>query len=115
MRKKEFVLQIGQGTSLQSNDYSKAGVRAVQNALWRNSLNFAQAFGLSRKDMLIDVTIAVQKPEEIDKEVICRVFPYGLVSVKAKYGGLDIPKTQSSSKTIIAVAAIVVSFDIGSI
>tara|TARA_B100000700_G_C14502885_1_gene604937 strand:+ start:238 stop:591 length:354 start_codon:yes stop_codon:yes gene_type:complete len=110
--KKKMVFEIGQGTSLRSNDYSRAGVRAVENALWKNSLNLAQAFGFEKSDMIVDVTIGVQKPDKIDIERIKKIFPYGVIYVKPQLGGLDIPETENTAKTIIAVAAIVVSFEI---
>ena len=43
--KKRVALELGQGTSLRSGDYTRAAVRAVKDALWHNSLTMAQAFG----------------------------------------------------------------------
>ena len=110
--KNRFVLEIGMGTSLRSEDYTKAGVRAVKDALWKNSLNISQALGKKKDDMIIDVTIGVQNPAEINTEAIKSVFPYGKVSVEPKIGGLDVAETETTAKTIIAVAAIIVSFNL---
>ena len=116
MAKKRMVMELGMGSSLRQQDYTKAGIRAVENALWHNSLNMADAFGFSKEAMIIDVDIAVQKPEKIDRNAIAKIFPYGQVSVTASHGGLDIPKpdgpnTKAQEATVIAHAAIVVSFN----
>jgi len=108
--KKRVALEIGQGTSLRSGDYTSAAERAVKDALWHNSLNMTQAFGVSKEAMIVDVEIGVQQPEQIDASRIRAVFPYGSISVTAKHGGLDIPKPDGSGATLIAVAAVVVSF-----
>ena len=47
MSKQRLVLELGQGTSIRSMDYTAAAVRAVKDALWRNSLSLAQAFGFA--------------------------------------------------------------------
>ena len=63
MAKTRMALELGMGTSLRKGDYTRAAVRAVQDALWRNSVSFAEAFGFEKSDMLIDVEIGVQKPD----------------------------------------------------
>ena len=110
--KKTLVLELGQGTSLRKESYTKAATRAVEDALWKNSIGIAGAFGFSKGSMIIDVTIGVQKPQEVDKEAIKKVLPYGNILVKPEFGGLDIASTNNTAKTIVAVAAILVSLDV---
>lgn len=112
MAKKRVAMELGMGSSLRQHDYTKAGIRAVENALWHNSLSMADAFGFPKEAMIIDVDIAAQKPEEIDRDAIAAIFPYGQVTVSASQGGLDVPKPDGQGATIIAHAAIVVSFDL---
>ena len=118
MPKKRIALELGMGSSLRRGDYTSAAKRAVENALWRNSLTVADAFGLPREAMLVDVEVAVQKPEAVDVQAIADVFPYGTVSVKAVSGGLDIPKPHDKNSasepqiTVMAQAAIIVSFNL---
>ena len=57
MRIKRVALEIGQGTSLRTGDYTRAAKRAIENALWRNSLSMAEVFGFSKNDMIVDVVI----------------------------------------------------------
>ena len=118
MPKKRIALELGMGSSLRRGDYTSAAKRAVENALWRNSLTVADAFGLPREAMLVAVEVAVQKPEAVDVQAIADVFPYGTVSVKAVSGGLDITKPHDKNSasepqiTVMAQAAIIVSFDL---
>ena len=111
MAKTRMALELGMGTSLRQGDYTRAAVRALQDALWRNSVSFAEAFGFEKSDMLVDVEIGVQKPELVDMEEIKAVLPYGQCAVNVMTGGLDIPKPDGEGITILANAAIVISFD----
>ena len=111
MAKTRIALELGMGTSLRRHDYTKTACRAVEDALWHNSLSFAEAFGFEKSDMLIDVEIGVQRPDDVDTRQVAAIFPYGKVSVMVVHGGLDIAKPDGKGRTIIANAAVVVYFD----
>ena len=111
MAKTRIALELGMGTSLRKGDYTRAAVRAVQDALWRNSISFAEAFGFEKSDMLIDVEIGVQHPDAVDDDEVKDVLPYGKGGVRVVHGGLDIPKPDGGGATILANAAIIISFD----
>ena len=111
MAKTRMALELGMGTSLRAGDYTRAAVRAVEDALWRNSISFAEAFGFHKSDMLIDIHLGVQKPDLVDTDMVKAVLPYGNGSVTVGEGGLDIAKLDGSGVTILANAAITVSFD----
>ena len=111
MAKTRMALELGMGTSLRKGDYTRAAVRAVQDALWRNSVSFAEAFGFDKSDMLIDVEIGVQKPDQVDADEVNSVLPYGNGTVRIVTGGLDVPKPDGNGVTILANAAVVISFD----
>ena len=111
MAKTRMALELGMGTSLRKGDYTRAAVRAVEDALWRNSVSFAEAFGFEKSDMLIDIQIGVQKPDEVDVTEVKKALPYGRGTVQVSEGGLDIPKPDGSGTTILANAAIIISFD----
>ena len=85
----------------------------------RIAIELGMGSSLRRADaMIVDVEVAVQKPEAVDVSAIAEVFPYGSVSVKAVKGGLDISKPQAKNSeaepqiTVMAQAAIIVSFDL---
>ena len=120
MAKIKVAMELGMGTSLRRQDYTKAAIRALQDALWHNSLTIADAFGFSREDMIVEVEIGVQKPEAVDIEAVKAILPYGKGSVMVVHGGLDIakPTDKASSnppadtdKTIVANAAVNVFFN----
>jgi len=62
MAVKRLLTEFGMGASLRRQDYTQAAVRGVKDALWHNSINLAELFGKAKKDMLIDVEVAVQNP-----------------------------------------------------
>ena len=111
MPQKRVALEIGFGTSLRRADYTAAARRAVENALWRNSLNMAETLNAPKSAMILDVDIATQNPDAVDTDAVAALFPYGQVRVTSSFGGLDVAKPEGSGKTVIANAAIVVSFD----
>ena len=111
MAKTRVAMEFGMGTSLRQADYTKAAVRALSDALWHNSLSMAEAFGFDKSNMIVDVEIGVQQPDAVDIAAVQAVLPYGQSAVTVSHGGLDVPKPDGSGATIIANAAVVVSFD----
>jgi uncharacterized protein (TIGR02058 family) len=109
---KRMVVEMGMGTDLQGGDYTKAAVRALRDALWHNSLTVAPAFGLPKESMKIEVTIGVNKPNEVDRDEVKAVLPYGQASVVVVEGGLDIMSDCGTKVTVIANAAAVVYLNI---
>ena len=111
MAKKRMLMELGMGSSLRKQDYTRAACRALKDALWHNSLSITDAFGLDRSAMIIEVDVAVQRPEEVDIHEVAAILPYGQVSVRAVHGGLDVPKPDGGI-TVIANAAVIVYLDI---
>lgn len=112
MARKRLAMEVGMGTDLQGQDYTKAAVRALKDALWHNSLTIAPALGYSRDAMEVDVEIGVAEPDQVDTSVVAAVLPYGKASVSVVKGGLDIPSEDGRRKTVIANAAAVIYLDI---
>lgn len=111
MPKHRLLTEFGIGSSLRRHDYTSAAKRAVEDALWRNSINLAELFGQPKEAMLIDVEVAVQEPKKVDIDVLKSVFPYGKVTVRSVFGGLDVPRPDGNP-TVIANAAINVSLNL---
>ncbi len=112
MARKRLAMELGMGTDLQGQDYTKAAVRALKDALWHNSLTIAPALGYPREAMEVDVEIGVAQPNKVDKAVVAAVLPYGRAQVSVVLGGLDIPNEDGTKVTVIANAAAVVYLDI---
>ncbi len=111
MAKKRMLMELGMGSSLRKQDYTRAACRALEDAIWHNSLSITEAFGLDRSAMIIEVDVAVQRPEQVDTDEVAAVLPYGQTLVRAVHGGLDVPKP-GGGHTVIANAAVVVYLDV---
>ena len=107
-------MELGTSAALQLGSYKNTAIRAVQDVLLQNPINLVELFGGEKSDMQIDVEIACQKPEKVDCNAICGVFPYGQISAKSVKGGLDLahPTRLDGPPTIIAHAAIIVSLNL---
>lgn len=110
MAKTRVLLEFGMGTSLRREDYTEAARRAIKDALWHNSVSMAELFEFSKEDMIVDAEIGVQKPDEVDMDALKEIFPYGQPIIRVVEGGLNIEKPHGG-RTVIANAAVVVSFD----
>ena len=107
-----MVLEIGMGTDIRGADSTKAAVRALRDALWHNSLTVTAALGLPTDAMVVDVTIGVPRPEQVDKAAVLAVLPHGTGTVRVVEGGLEIPNAAGTGSTVMANAAAVVRLDV---
>ena len=99
------------GTSLRRQDYTQAARRALQDALWHNSINLAELFGKQKEEMQITVEIGVQQPDAVDTEALRDIFPYGQLAFSVVEGGLDVPRPDGLP-TVIANVALSVALDL---
>ena len=107
-----LLTEFGMGTSLRRGDYTQAAKRAVQDALWHNSINLAELFDFPKEAMRITVDVGVQRPEQVDVDALAEVFPYGDTVFNVQKGGLDIARPEGSGNpTIMANVALSVAFD----
>jgi len=106
MPAKRVILEMGAGNDLHGGDYTKAAIRAVEDALHHSSLSFIRSLGIDKDQLRVDVTVGVQQPERVDIERVKTVLPVGRVSVRAAKGGLDVPDEAVGDVAVIATAAI---------
>ncbi len=106
-----IILEMGSGNDLHGGDYTKAAVRAVQDALHHSSLTFIRTLGLDSRKMQVEVTIGVQQPGRVDAGKVKAALPHGEGTVKVVKGGLDVPDPEAGDIAVIASAAIAVRFD----
>jgi uncharacterized protein (TIGR02058 family) len=106
--KTRVILELGSGNDLHGSDYTKAALRAVEDALHHSSLVFIRSLGIDKKVIDVEVTVGVQRPERVDTERIKAALPVGNVTVKAVKGGLDVPDPEHDDPAVIASAAIAV-------
>src|ERR1700723_458628 len=85
---KRVILEMGTGNDLHGGDYTKAAIRAVQDAIHHSSLSMIRSLGIDSSKMQVEVTIGVQQPDKVNKEAVKATLPHGVVTVKAVKGGL---------------------------
>jgi uncharacterized protein (TIGR02058 family) len=111
---RRVILELGTGNDLHGGDYTKAALRAVQDALHHSSLSMLRALKVDPRSMIVAVTIGVQRPERVDTERVRASLPHGQVSVNVVQGGLDVPDPERDDPAVIASAAIAVSLPLSS-
>jgi uncharacterized protein (TIGR02058 family) len=111
MPKKRVILELGSGNDLHGSDYTKAALRAVQDALHHSSLSFVRTLQVDKTKLDVDVTIGVQRPDKVDLDKIKASLPLGNVTVRAVKGGLDVVDSEANDRATIASAAIAVRLE----
>ena len=112
MALKRVILELGTGNDLHGGDYTKAALRAVQDALHHSSMSMIRSLGLNSKDMQVEVTIGVQRPDKVNAAAVQASVPHGRVTVKVVKGGLDVPEDDRDDIAVIASAAVAVRFEL---
>jgi uncharacterized protein (TIGR02058 family) len=113
MPQKRVILELGTGNDLHGGDYTKAALRAVQDALHHSSLTMLRALKVNSKtEMFVNVTIGVQQPDKVDLEKVRLSLPHGIVTVKAVKGGLDVLDPENNDPAVVASAAVEVKLEL---
>jgi uncharacterized protein (TIGR02058 family) len=112
MPAKRVILEMGSGNDLHGGDYTKAAVRAVEDAIHHSSLTLIRTLGIDPRTMQVEVTIGVQQPEKVDAEAVKAVLPHGQITVDVVKGGLDVPDEEAGDVAVIASAAVAVRLEL---
>ena len=112
MAKTRVILELGSGNDLHGSDYTKAALRAVQDALHHSSLAFIRSLQIDKSKLEVEVTVGVQRPEQVDIEAVKKSLPVGSVTVKAVKGGLDVADPENNDLAVIASVAIAVRIEV---
>ncbi len=109
------ILEMGTGIDLHGQDYTEAARRATWNAVHQSSLMFLGLLGESAsRDMIVEVTIGIPKPDAVRHEDVLSVLPHGKGVLNVVQGGLEIEGREGSGDvTIMANAAVIVKVDVG--
>ncbi len=108
---KRVILEMGAGNDLHGGDYTKAALRAVQDALHHSSLSLIRSFDLDPRATQVEVAIGVQQPDKVNAARVKESLPLGQVTVKVVKGGLDLPSQDGHDQVVIASAAIAVRIE----
>ncbi len=108
------ILEMGMGIDLHGQNYTEAARRATWNAVHQSSLMFLGLLGPdTSREMIVEVTIGIPKPEAVDHDVVLGVLPHGKGVLNVVQGGLEIEGREGSGDfTIMANAAIIVKVDV---
>jgi uncharacterized protein (TIGR02058 family) len=106
MTERRIILEMGTGNDLYGGNYTKAACRAVHDALHHSSIVLFKSLGYDHRDMRVQVTIGVQKPEEVDLTIVAAELPRGRAEVTAVHGGLNVHDAAQGTTHVIATAAI---------
>ena len=112
MAAKRIILEMGSGNDLHGGYYTKAAIRAVQDALHHSSLTFLRSLSLDSKQMQVEVTIGAQQPDKVDDAAVKATLPHGQVTVRVVKGGLDIPSDDGGDTAVVASAAVAVRMEL---
>ncbi len=105
---RRIILEMGTGNDLYGEDYTKAAKRAVQDAIHHSSLTLFRSLNIDPETMQIELNLAAQKPENIDLNAVAATLPYGQVSPKASFGGLNVFDEVTGRTSVIVNAGIIV-------
>lgn len=103
-----IMLEMGTGNALHSGDYTKAALRAIDDAIHHSSITMFRSMGLDPAGMVVEVTLAAQQPEQIDLDQVKQALPFGTVIPRPVKGGLDVIDATSGEAVVIVNAGLVV-------
>ena len=112
MTLRRIITEFGSGNDLHGGDYTKAAVRAVEDAIHHSSLSLIRSLAVDPRTMQVEVTVGVQRPGEVKAESVAAALPHGEVTVRVVKGGLDVPDDAAGDVAIIASAAVTVRLDL---
>src|SRR3978361_650845 len=104
MAAKRVILEMGTGNDLHGGDYTKAAVRAVQDAIHHSSLSLIRSLGVDSRTMQVEVTVGVQRPAQVEPATVQGTLPHGQFTVRVVKGGLDVPDEAAGDIAVIATA-----------
>ena len=103
---KRLILEIGYGADLYGQDYTKAALRALDDALSHSSIIMFSTLELNDSDMHVNVTIGVHEPIKVDVGEIAAAVPRGRANVNIVFGGQNIDARRVGQPSVIATCAV---------
>ncbi len=105
MTEQRMIIEMGTGNDQYGMDYTKAAARAIEDAIRHSALPIFATLDLPTDTMRVQVTVAVQEPEQVDTQALAERLPRGRVAVRAVKGGLNV-ENPGSNTIVIASAAV---------
>ena len=123
---RRYIVEVGTGVDLHGEDATDAAQRAVRDAIGRVSmvgltqLFDAPSFREVEDALMVDVTVALPRPEAVDRDAVLSVLPEGRRRITVVGGGMRFPTPQTAEDArthgiLVAVAIIIVLVDVSRI
>ena len=90
---RRFVIELGWGSDLHGQDVTKASKKAVKDAISRSCLcGLSEVLGMvDFNNIRVNVSVATPYPEQVNKEAVLSVLPFGQKYIEVKEGGMETP------------------------
>lgn len=117
METKRLIIEMGMGVDQHGQDPTVAAARAVRNAIAHNALpGVWEVAGLNHpNDMIVAVQVAVPFPDQVRRDEVLSVLPFGQKTLVLTDGGMvvagrAIPELDDKNDDMyVALAAVTVS------
>ena len=116
---RRFIVELGMGADLHGGDVTKAGQKAIKDAVSRCCLcGLMDIFDFeSPGEMVIRLKVAAPGHERLDKEALKATVPFGRVEIETAEGGLEteglnLPSLGPGGTIVVAMASITVLVDL---
>lgn len=89
-----YIIEFGLGLDFHGQDVTNACIKAVKDATSKSCLcGLLEILDIQDLDekVVIDLTLAVTKPDEVDSKKVATYLPVGKVNVKTIQGGMKAP------------------------
>ncbi len=108
MAEQRVIIEMGMGNDLHGMDYTKAALRAIEDAMRHSSLPIFETLSLEFDQMRVAVTVAVQDPDQVDRQQLLQKMPRGRAEVTVVKGGLNV--AAPGADTIVVAQASIEAF-----
>ena len=111
---RKYLIEIGMGSDFHHPDPTKCAIRAVTDAIYHCTMVGLHECQLlsSMKQMSVKVRIGVPFPDQVDKDEVLKMIPYGQREIEVVEGGLldegSLKKDGTRDNIMIAVASLTV-------
>ena len=103
---KRLILEMGSGADLYGMDYTKAAIRAFNDAIRHSSITLFSSLDINHNEMNVNITIGVQEPNKVNIEKLRAQVPRGNPKVIATFGGQNIDSRCNGDFSVVATCAI---------
>jgi uncharacterized protein (TIGR02058 family) len=103
---KRLILEMGSGADLYGMDYTKAAIRAFNDAIRHSSITLFSSLGINHTEMDVKITIGVQEPDKVNLDELRAQVPRGNPSIIVLFGGQNIDSRSNGDFSVIATCAI---------